>query len=392
MTRRLTVLNAAYALAPVGPDSVGGAEQILSAIDHALCRAGHRSLVVACRGSRAAGTLIDTGVDPDATLDDAARNRAEAATRDAIARTLAATQVDVLHVHGLDFPRTLPDVAPPTLATLHLPPDWYGALPSRPGLHHNCVSAAQHAACLALGPPAGLLPPVPNGVPVQLLAATRIRRRGFALMLGRVCQEKGQHIALQAAHLAGVPLLLGGAAFPYPDHQAYFRRDVAPLLDRQRRFLGPLGFARKRRFLAAASCLLVPSQAAETSSLVAMEALACGTPVIAFRSGALPDIVEDGRTGFLVRDAAEMARAIGQVHVLDRDLCRSLASARFDLRRMTDGYLRYYAGLKEGRKAFFFEKKKQKTFDSDPTDASAARGTKVFWSFFSKKDCLPCLA
>ena len=136
VTRRLTVLSAAYALAPVGPDAVGGAEQILSALDHALTAAGHRSLVVACRGSVVAGTWIDTGIDPRITLDDAARARAEAATRAAIAHTLAANHVDILHLHGLDFASVLPDAAPATLVTLHLPPDWYPqpALPARPAL------------------------------------------------------------------------------------------------------------------------------------------------------------------------------------------------------------------------------------------------------------------
>ncbi len=348
--RRLVVLNVAYALAPVGPDAVGGAEQVLSALDAALVKAGHRSLVVACCGSTTAGTWVDTGIDPDGPADEAGRTRAEAATRAAVARTLASVDVDVVHAHGLDFARTLPDATPPVLATLHLPPDWYGTLPDRPGLAYNCVSDAQHAALLAMtgptgGAPAGLLPPVPNGVPVERLQATRVSRRGYALMLGRMCEEKGQHTALQAAHLAGATLLLGGTAFPYPAHQAYFRTQVAPLLDRHRRFLGPLGFARKRRLLAAADCLLVPSQAAETSSLVAMEALACGTPVIAYPAGALPGIVEDGRTGFLVRDAAEMAAAIPRAGGLDRALCRATAQAHFGCRQMTDAYLAYYQTL-----------------------------------------------
>ena len=348
MSAQLTVLNVAYALAPVGPDAVGGAEQVLSALDTALTAAGHRSIVVACRGSTAAGAWVDTGVDPKATVDDAARAQAEAATRDAVARVLARARVDVVHAHGLDFARTLPDAGPPALATLHLPPDWYGTLPQRAGLWLNCVSAAQHESVVALGAPAGLLPPVPSGVPVARLAATRLTRRGFALMLGRVCEEKGQHDALRAAHDAGMALLLAGAAFPYPAHQEYFRRSVAPLLDARRRFVGPAGFARKRRLLAAADCLLVPSTAAETSSLVAMEALACGTPVVAYPVGALPEIVEHGRTGFLVRDAAEMGAAMQEAARLDRSLCRATAMARFGVDRMTGAYLALYGRLAHG--------------------------------------------
>ena len=245
-------------------------------------------------------------------------------------------------MHGLDFERTLPAASPPTLATLHLPPDWYGALPSRPGLWLNCVSEAQHRACK---PHPALLPPIANAVAVDRLAGARHARRGFALTLGRVCPEKGQHLALQAAHAADVPLIVAGAAFPYPAHLAYLDAQVRPLLDRRRRFVGPLGFARKRRYLAAARCLLVPSLAAETSSLVAMEALACGTPVIAFPVGALPDIVEHGRTGFLVRDAAEMAAAIGRVSSIDAQACREAARTRFDLACMTDAYLARYRAL-----------------------------------------------
>jgi glycosyltransferase involved in cell wall biosynthesis len=165
------------------------------------------------------------------------------------------------------------------------------------------------------------------------------------LMLGRICPEKGQHLGLQAAHAAGVPALLAGDVFPYPEHQAYFADRVRPMLDAKRHYLGPVGFARKRHLLASAVCLLVPSLAAETSSLVAMEALACGTPVIAFRSGALPETVEDGRTGLLVDGVDAMAAAIGRIGMIDRAECRRRAMERFPVRRMTDAYLALYRRL-----------------------------------------------
>src|SRR5690606_1063450 len=132
------------------------------------------------------------------------------------------------------------------------------------------------------------LPPIENGVPVEALGA-RVRKRGFALALGRICPEKGYHLALEAAHRAGLPLLLAGAVFRYAAHERYFREEIAPRLDSLRRFIGAVPLGRKRRLLAAARCVVVPSLVPETSSLVAMEALASGTPVVAFPVGALAD-------------------------------------------------------------------------------------------------------
>ena len=339
----LTVLSVAYPLAPVGPDAVGGAEQVLTMLDRALVAAGHRSRVVACEGSQVAGELLPIPAAPGA-LDDAAREAAHRAVR----RVLATEQADIVHLHGVDFADYLPPPGSTVLATLHLPPSWYPAAalePQREDTWLQCVSASQHRALQDMLHTANLLPPIRNGVDVAALGAVRHGRRGYAVMLGRVCPEKGQHTALQAAHRAKIGLLLAGQVFPYSEHRRYFAGEVAPLLDAQRRFIGPLGFTRKRRLLAGARCLLAPSTAPETSSLVAMEALACGTPVIAFPSGALADLVEHGRTGFLVTSAAEMAEAILQAGRIDPEACRQAARDRFDQADTIAGYFAAYRRL-----------------------------------------------
>jgi glycosyltransferase involved in cell wall biosynthesis len=164
-------------------------------------------------------------------------------------------------------------------------------------------------------------------------------------MLSRICPEKGIHIALEAAHAADKPLLIAGEIFPYQAHQDYFSDQIRPLLDRHRRYLGPVGFARKRRLLAAARALLIPSLVAETSSLVAMEAASAGTPVIAFNTGALPETVEHGRTGFIVDTPAQMAEAMTRLDTIDPDTCRATARRRFSHDRMAAEYLARYAQL-----------------------------------------------
>ncbi|HLH94876.1 MAG TPA: glycosyltransferase family 4 protein [Xanthobacteraceae bacterium] len=340
----LTVLNVAYPFAPVGAASVGGAEQVLSALDAALVRAGHRSIVIACKGSRTADTLLDVP-RVSGTLNDRPMTAARARHSRTIKAALDFWPIDVVHLHGIDFASYLPPVGVPTLATLHLPIDWYTAEalnPTRPDTWLNCVSATQHAACR--GHPR-VLAPIENGVALNSFRAQRAKGR-FALMLARICPEKGVHLAIEAAKRADIPLLIAGQVFPYESHQRYFRREVAPRLDRWRRFIGIAGPQRKRRLLAEARCLLVPSLAPETSSLVAREAIASGTPVIAFARGALVETIEHGRTGFLVQDEIGMAQAIGQISKIDPKICRKCASARFSLEQMTARYFALYESLR----------------------------------------------
>ena len=202
--RRLTVLSVAFKLAPVGPDAVGGSEQVLTAIDAALVEAGHRSIVVAMAGSRSVGELVDfPGPPPGEAIGEpimiAQRQRVQAS----IERVLAENDVDVVHMHGLDFHEYTVPAGPAMLATLHLPPDWYPPTAfetGRPNTWVHCVSQNE-AAHTRPGP--HVLPPIPNGVPVDRLAAARVTKRDYALMLARVCPEKGLHLALQAARGGG---------------------------------------------------------------------------------------------------------------------------------------------------------------------------------------------
>ncbi len=339
----LTVLSVAYPLAPVGPDAVGGAEQVLTQIDRALVDAGHRSIVIACEGSQTAGELVAVP-SVAGVLDEQAVARARERHGTAIVGVLECSRVDVVHLHGVDFHSYLPPPGPPVLATLHLPVGWYppqALQPERPGTWVQGVSQSQHE---DLGDSPFVLPPIRNGVAVPNLPPAHAKRR-FALLLSRICPEKGLHLAIEAAKRAAMPLLIGGEVFPYPDHQRYFEEEVRPMLDGHRRFLGPVGLARKRRLLAAAQCLVIPSLVAETSSLVAREALAAGTPVIAFRRGALPETITHGRTGFLVETVEEMAAAMAKAPEIEPEACRAVARERFSLAAMTSAYLAVYQRL-----------------------------------------------
>ena len=340
----LSVVSVAYPLVPVSPDTAGGAEQIVSILDRQIVEAGHKSVVIACEGSRVRGRLVATPAwsgEIDATV----RAWAAREHRRVIAQTVRESEIDVVHLHGMDFheylPEYLPDTRVPCLATLHLPPEWYPVsifAEARQDLLYNCVSSSQRRRCPNSQVP---IATIHDGVDMESFRAP-IKKKNYAVALGRICPEKGFHRAIGAAERAGVPLILAGQVFRYQAHQDYFRREIAPRLNGRVRFAGAVGFRKKRRLLNGARCLLVASTVAETSSLVAMEALASGTPVIAFRSGALPEVVEHRRTGFIVENEIEMADAIGRAGEIDPENCRKSARERFSAARMGEEYIRTY--------------------------------------------------
>ena len=264
----MKILSVAYPLAPVTPQTAGGAEQVLLELDRALVAARHESVVVAAPNSKVGGRLVPLPV-ATAPLTEEVKEQAWRAVRERIATLLRAENFDVIHMHGIDFDRYLPETCVPVLVTLHLPRSWYrpGALDGRRNVFLYCVSQSQAGSDF---------PYISNGVDLNRYRPGR-RSRGYLFAMGRICPEKGFHDALDATDQAAMPLIIAGEVYAYESHQKYFHDEIQPRMHRScSKFLGPVGPERKRRLLAGATAVLIPSTAPETSSLVAMSRLRVG--------------------------------------------------------------------------------------------------------------------
>ncbi len=336
----LTVLSVSYSLAHVSRQTAGGADQELATLDAALGQDGHRSLVLAPAGSRCNGLLIPAQI-PRGVLDDDAKHEARRIFKHQIDRILNEFSVDVVHMHGLDFYDYLPSRQLPVVVSLHLPMCGYAAdalCHLGPDVTFVAVSESQARTAPT---DVRINAVIQNGVDLSHFRPQK-RKSNYALAIARICPEKGLHLAIDAAERAGVTLIIAGSVFDYSEHRDYFDSMILPRLNERIRFVGLVGGARKANLLAGARCLLVPSLAPETSSLVAMEAMASGTPVVAFPSGALSEIVAHRRTGFLVNDAEEMADAIVACNSIAPQVCRNEAEQKFSSTRMFAEYLDLY--------------------------------------------------
>ena len=161
--------------------------------------------------------------------------------------------------------------------------------------------------------------------------------------------DKGAHRAVRVARATGLPLLLA-AKMREPEEREYFERRVRPLLGDGVEFVGEVGGVDKLELLGEARALLMPIRWPEPFGMVMVEALACGTPVIAFPEGAAPEVVEHGRTGFLCGDEPEMVAAVRRLDELDRAACRRSVVERFSARRMAAQHVSVYRSVLEERR------------------------------------------
>ena len=207
-------------------------------------------------------------------------------------------------------------------------------------LYFNCVSSSQAASFADLP---NFLGVVENGIRVEDFPFTS-SKRNYLLWLGRICEEKAPHLAIAAAGKAGLALVIAGQVYPFRYHQEYFEREIRPHLSAGSRVqvIDTPDRQQKLDLLRHARALLLTSTAEETSSLVAMEAMACGTPVVAFRSGAFPEVVVDAETGILVDSVEEMAAAVNAVNHIDPRACRARVEQYFAGSRMASEYENLY--------------------------------------------------
>jgi glycosyltransferase involved in cell wall biosynthesis len=327
----------------VPPRGYGGTERVVSYLTEALVDLGHRVTLFASGDSLTRGTL-----EPMASR--ALRNAP--GLRDPISphvRMLGAVyrrakEFDVIHCHtdylGLPLARY---VDTPTVVTLHGRLD----LPEAEPCYREYAPTALISISDAQRAPLKDVPflaTVPHGVP-QALYPFRERADGYLAFIGRISPEKRVDSAMRVARDAGLSLRI--AAKVDPADRTYFESEIRPLLDSMPHveFLGEIGDRAKAELLGGATALLFPIDWPEPFGLVMIEALACGTPVIARRRGSVPEVLCDGVTGFLCETEDEMVDAIVRLPEISRRRCREEFEARFSDRVMAKRYLDVYQQL-----------------------------------------------
>jgi glycosyltransferase involved in cell wall biosynthesis len=338
----MRIAQVAPLIESVPPKLYGGTERVVAWLVDELVSAGHEVTLFASGDSRTSAELH--AVWPRALRLGRPRTDplvAQAALLEAVARN--ATEFDVIHMHidWLHLP-LLSRLGVPFLTTCHGRMDLPGfsdVVRRFPDAPFVSISDNQRLPLKA----ANWLGTVYHGLPTDLFQPS-FEPGSYLAFLGRLTAEKGPEAAIRIARAGKMPLRIA-AKVPRGERN-YFKEKLEPLIDgEQVQLTGEVGDETKRQFLAGAAALLFPIDWPEPFGLVMIEAMACGTPVIAFSSGSVPEVIDDGITGFVVRSEAEAVEAIGRVSELDRRRVRSHFEKRFTTRRMAQEYLRHYEAL-----------------------------------------------
>jgi glycosyltransferase involved in cell wall biosynthesis len=331
---RIAILSPVWFAVP--PSGYGGVEWIVSLLADGLVDAGHEVTLFASGDSRTKARL--TAVFKQAPSDLIGRSLPE--LRHALACFQRAAEFDVINDHSGPLSVALGGlVETPVLHTVH------GPLDGDPGLVYDGLGRlAPDVGLISISfnqrrpePELNWLANCPNALDLQLYPC-KPHRGDYLLFLGRMSRDKGAHRAIAVAMEAGLPLKLAGKKQD-PKEERYFQEFVAPHLVDGIEYLGEVSHGQKVELLQNARVTLFPIEWEEPFGLVMIESMACGTPVIATRHGAVPEVIADGRSGIIVEDYREMPAAIERADALDPLECRRYVEERFAPARMIHDYL-----------------------------------------------------
>ena len=332
----------------VPPKLYGGTERIVSYITEELVRMGHEVTLFASGDS-------DTAARLEAVCPQALRLNTGIFNRDAPMlmlqeRSLGAEgDFDVIHSHldflGFPLARRNPR---PVVTTLHGRldlPELQPVFREFADMPLVSISDAQRRPL----PWANWQATIHHGLPAHLYNY-HSQPRGYLAFLGRISPEKRPDHAIEVAKRTGLPLRI--AAKVDPADLQYYRSEIEPLLDHPLiEFIGEISDAEKNDFVGNALALVCPYDWPEPFGLVLIEALACGTPVLAYRRGSIPEIIEHGTTGFVSENLTEMVAAVERIKEIDRQQCRAFFDQRFTADRMARDYVALYERIIEERVA-----------------------------------------
>jgi glycosyltransferase involved in cell wall biosynthesis len=337
----------------VPPRLYGGTERIVSYLTEELVKLGHDVTLFASGDSVTSARLISC-VPTALRLDPKVRDVIPyyMLMLDRVRRQ--SDQFDILHFHidHLHFP-LFRDMSSRVLTTLHGRQDIHDSKPIYVGFDEMrliSISDSQRIPILN----ANFAATIYHGLPVTDLKVALRPRGGYLAFLGRIAPEKGPETAIQIAQASGIPLKIA-AKIDRVD-EPYFREKIAPLLNQPGiKFIGEINEHQKAKFLGQALGLLFPIEWPEPFGLVMIEAMACGTPVLAFDRGSVPEIIQHGRTGIVVQSKEEAIKSLPHLLALKRGVVRREFEQRFSARRMARDHVRLYQNVLSSEQDLSFQ-------------------------------------